>query len=106
MRSIILLVALAIGMSGYGQVLSKTNIIFESNKSVVLNNGKEYKILKETPLYAISDTIIPLRYKVKETILILNRILLIKEKDEPKELIEYIKGKKFYYELRETKSIE
>ncbi|MGY3794770.1 hypothetical protein [uncultured Aquimarina sp.] len=106
MRSILLLVALAIGISGYGQVLSKTNIIFESNKTVVLNNGKEYKILKETPLYAISDTSIPLKHTVKEKTLILNRVLLIQEKDEPKELIEYIKGKMFFYELRDTKSTE
>lgn len=106
MKSITLLVTLVIGISGYGQVLSKTNIIFESNKTVVLNNGKEYEILKLTPLYAVSDTSIPLRHTVKDKTLILNRVLLIKEKDEPKELIEYIKGKMFYYELRETKNTE
>ncbi|MBW1298155.1 hypothetical protein [Aquimarina litoralis] len=104
MKSKLLLVFLALGISGYGQVLSKTNIIFESNKTIVMNNGKEYKILKETPLYAISDTTIPLRHKVKENTLILNRVLLIKEKDEQKELIEWIKGKMIFYELRSSKN--
>lgn len=85
-----------------GKFLSKTNIIYESKKTVVLNNGKEYQIIKETPLYAVSDTTIPLRYKIKDKILILNRVILVKKADTSKELIEWTKGKMLFYELREV----
>ncbi|WP_147406224.1 hypothetical protein [Aquimarina sp. BL5] len=103
MKSILFSFFLMLVISGYGQALSKTNIIFESKKIVVMNNGKEYKILKETPLYAITDTTIPLRYTFEDKTLILNRVLLVKEKNEKKELIEWVKGKMTFYELREPK---
>ncbi|WP_299180569.1 hypothetical protein [uncultured Aquimarina sp.] len=104
MKSILFSFFLVIAISGYGQVLSKTNIIYESKKTVVMNNGKEYQIIKETPLYAVSDTTIPLRYKFRDNVLILNRVLLVKEADKSKELIEWTKGKMLFYELREAKA--
>ncbi len=104
MKSILFSFFLVIAISGYGQVLSKTNIIYESKKTVVMNNGKEYQIVKETPLYAVSDTTIPLRYKFRDNILILNRVLLVKEDNKSKELIEWTKGKMLFYELREVKA--
>ncbi|WP_299253339.1 hypothetical protein [uncultured Aquimarina sp.] len=106
MKSILFSFFLMFTIFGYGQALSKTKIIFESKKVVVMNNGKEYKILKETPLYAVTDTSIPLRYIIKNKTLILNRVLLVKEADEKKELIEWIKGKMTFYELRESKDSE
>ncbi|WP_298539671.1 hypothetical protein [uncultured Aquimarina sp.] len=106
MKSILFSFFLILAISGYGQALSKTNIIFESKKAVVMNDGKEYKILKETPLYAVTDTSIPLRYNFEDKTLILNRVLLVKENEEKKELIEWIKGKMTFYELRPSKDSE
>ncbi|WP_299436095.1 hypothetical protein [uncultured Aquimarina sp.] len=107
MKSILFSFFLTIGISSYGQVLSKTNIIYESQKTVVMNNGKEYKILKEAPLYeAFTDTTIPLRYNFEDKVLILKRVLILKEKDNEKELIEWAQGKMTFYELRESKDSE
>ncbi|MHA7057292.1 hypothetical protein ACWGOQ_0008750 [Aquimarina sp. M1] len=103
MKSILFSFLFIISVSGYAQSLSKTSIIYESKKSVVMNNGKEYRILKETPLYAVTDTTIPLRYTFKDKTLILNRVLLVTEKDQQKELIEWVKGKMTFYKLRESK---
>ncbi|WP_378174484.1 hypothetical protein [Aquimarina sp. SS2-1] len=101
MKTILFSFFLILTISGYGQVLSKTSIIYESKKSVVMNNGKEYKILKETPLYAVTDTTIPLKYTFKDKTLILNRVLLVAEENKQKQLIEWVKGKMTFYELRE-----
>ncbi|MDH7446539.1 hypothetical protein [Aquimarina sp. 2201CG14-23] len=106
MKSILFSFFMMIAISSYGQVLSKTNIIFESKDSIVMNDGKKYKIIKETPLYAVADTTIKLRYSFKDKTLILNRVLLIKEKDKPKQLIEWVKGKMIYYEYRALKNVE
>ncbi|MFD2562189.1 hypothetical protein [Aquimarina rubra] len=106
MKSILFSFFLILSISGYGQSLSKTSIIYESKKSVVMNNGKEYKILKETPLYAVADTTIPLRYTFKDKTLILNRVLLVTEDNKQKQLIEWVKGKMTFHELREPKYSE
>ena len=107
MKSILFSFFLTIGISGYGQVLSKTNIIYESKKTVVMNNGKEYTILKTAPLYeAFTDTTIPLKYNFEDKVLILNRVLILKEEDKEKELIEWVQGKMTFYELRESKHTE
>lgn len=88
----------------HGQVVSETNIIFESKKSIILNNGSEYELIKETPLEAIMDVTIPITHSIEEKTFVLNRVLLIKnEEDEKKELIEWITGTSKFYKLRDSK---
>jgi len=65
------------------------------------NSGKEYKVVEKIPLYAVTDTTIPLRYTFNDKTLILNRVLVVKGKGKQKKLIEWIKGKMVFYEFRE-----
>lgn len=108
MKSFIYMCLLLCTISGYGQTLSKIKILYESKDVVVLNSGQKYQIIKETPLYAITDVTIPIKYELDGKTLVLNRVLLVKSRKEKenKKLIEWIKGKLIFYELRSTSSIQ
>ncbi len=109
MKSILFSFFLLLTVSGYSQVLSKINIIYEYRDTLVMNDGTKYKIIEKTPLYAVTDTTIQLKYTVNDKTLILNRVLLVEEKEKEKnqmELIEWVKGKMVFYQLRESKNSE
>jgi len=86
----------------YGQVLSETSIIFESKKSIILNNGSEYTLIKETPLESVMDLTIPIMHLEEERTLVLNRVLLIKKEEQEQELIEWITRIIKFYKLRNS----
>jgi len=83
MKSFIYVCLLLCTISSYGQTLSKTKIL-------------------------LTDVTIPIKYELDGKTLVLNRVLLVKsnKEKENKELIEWIKGKMFFYKLRSTSSIQ
>ena len=104
MNCLLTLYLIVIPVITYGQVLSETSIIFESKKSIILNNGSEYKLVKETPLEsAVLDFTIPITHVEAEKTLVLNRVLLIKKEEQEQELIEWITGPMKFYKLRNSK---
>ncbi len=101
MNKYLLIVFLLFTSSHFAQTLSKTSILYESKNQVVLNNGKKYTKLVETPFYEIKDTAIKKHIQVADHLLRLNRIFILKTGSEYVELIEWVKEKMSFYEYRE-----
>ncbi len=86
---------------GFTQKKTAIHVIFESNKEIVLNNGSHFRIIKDTPFYAVMDTSIALKQMIHEQQYRLNRVLLLENKEGGQQLlIEWIDGKQLYYQLK------
>ncbi|MCK8520543.1 hypothetical protein M0D21_03125 [Aquimarina sp. D1M17] len=97
MKKLLLFFFLMLWLQNYAQSLSKTSIIYEHKDQVVMNNGRQYQILVTKPFYEVNDTSIQKYLDKGEHVLMLNRVLVLKNDDEYKEVIEWVKeGLKFY----------
>lgn len=92
-------------ISIFCQSTGSINVIYESNDEIVMNTGKKYLIIKDTPYYAVADTTIRLQQKINGQIFRLNRVLELENGEEKKQLIELIKQNKLVYKYREKESI-
>ncbi|WP_034237770.1 hypothetical protein [Aquimarina atlantica] len=106
MKKLLLLVFLFISLHNYAQSLSKTRIIYEHKDQIVMNNGKQYKILVDKPFYSVSDTTIK-KYKqyANHHLLRLNRVLILSNDEEYIQLIEWVKEEMKLYESRELSDL-
>ncbi|WP_108867334.1 hypothetical protein [Aquimarina aquimarini] len=105
MKKILLLIFIFTTLSSYTQSLSKTRIIYERKDQIVMNNGKQYKILVNKPFYLVSDTSIKKHKQFTDHVLRLNRVLIIQSDNEYKQLIEWVKEDMTLYESRELSDI-
>jgi len=101
----LLLIFLLFSTTNYGQCLSKIQMIYESADLVVMNNGKEYKIVLQRPYEKVDDPTITTYNKIGDNKLKFNRLLMIRGNNKLIELLEWKKGNYTYYESREILSI-
>ncbi len=102
MKKCLFLLFLLFSTIQYGQSVSKTHIIYEYKDQIIMDNGKQFQILTETPFYEVSDTTIDKFIQIGDHVLSLNRILTIKsDNDEYLELIEWSTDDMKFYEYRE-----
>lgn len=91
---------LLISLCSFGQILTKERIIYEYKDQLVMNDGVHYKILVSRPFYQITDTTIPQLKEFQDHVLRLNRVLILRSDEKYAQLIEWVKEKMKYYELR------
>ncbi|WP_062055329.1 hypothetical protein [Aquimarina longa] len=101
MKRLLFLLFLLVALNNYAQSLSKTQIIYERKDQIVLNNGKQYKIIDNKPFYLVSDTTIKAHKQFKDHLLRLNRVLILSNDDNYIKLIEWVKEDMKLYESRE-----
>jgi len=81
----------------FGQTLSKTSILYENKNQIVLNNGKNYEKLIETPFYEVKDKSIKNYIEIEDHLFRLNRVFVLKTNNENIQLIEWVKEKMSFY---------
>ncbi len=102
MKKCLFLLFLLFSTIQYGQSVSKIHIIYEYKDQIIMDNGKQFQILRETLFYEVSDTTIDKFIQIGDHVLSLNRILTIKsDNDEYLELIEWSTDDMKFYEYRE-----
>lgn len=101
MKKLLLFFFLMLWLQNYAQSLSKTSIIYERKDQVVMNNGRQYQVLVTKPFYEINDTSIQKYLDKDEHVLMLNRVLVLKNDDEYKEVIEWVKESLKFYVSRD-----
>lgn len=83
----------------FSQILTKERIIYEYKDQLVMNDGISYKILTNKPFYEVSDLSIPQHKTIKDHVLRLNRVLVLRSDLKYAQLIEWIKDNMRYYEF-------
>lgn len=104
MKKITLLFLLSLSVTNYAQCLSKVQLIFEDTNLAIMNNGEKYEVSSVKPFYRINDPSISRYISVKDKVLRVNRVLLLKKNKSTKRLVEWTKENHSYYEYRELDS--
>ncbi len=105
MRIFILLLLSSIA---YSQSSYNVKIIYESKKNdiIIMNDGEQYTIIKETVSDQIEDCTIAIQYTMDNEIFLLNRTLWIHKGSETKELIEWTNtNNTSFYKYRKIQKI-
>ncbi|MBG6129890.1 hypothetical protein IWQ47_000808 [Aquimarina sp. EL_43] len=105
MIKIILLLFLLFSFNNYAQCLSKVQLIFEDTSLIVMNNGEQYQISTIKPFYRVNDPSIPKYISAKNQVLRINRVLLLKNNQRFKRLVEWTEKGYKYYEYRDVNNI-
>ncbi|WP_159025662.1 hypothetical protein [Aquimarina sp. Aq78] len=102
MIKILFLFFLFFSFSNYAQCLSKVQLIFEDTDLIVMNNGEQYKISTIKPFYRVNDPSIPKYISAKNQVLRINRVLLLKNNEDYRRLVEWTERGYKYYEYRDV----
>jgi len=84
------------------QSLSQTRIVYESQDEIVMNNGDQYDILATTDFQKDAEKPAKSGLQIFDHTLTLNRVLVIKNNQNFKKLVEWSKGTVRFYEYREA----
>lgn len=91
----------------YGQCLSPDKIVFENDKQISLNNGMLYEKIAEKNINTLSQSqSIALVKEVGDIKLRLNRILVVKNANAFKEVLEYTSGIYTFYDYKDIKNVK
>ena len=105
-RLFTIFVLLAVTYS-YGQCLSENNIVFENDRLVNLNNGAQFEKIAEKDANSLTSTSSVNKYKeIGDIKLILNRVIILKNANGYKEMIEYVNGIFSFYEYKDFENLK
>lgn len=100
MKKILLLIFSLAFLTSFGQSLTPTRIIFETNDHITLQNGKEYEIVGNLVAENVEDPTIFQIHNVLGHQLPLRRVLVVIRNDEYFQLIEWRLERTVYYQRR------
>lgn len=66
-----------------------------------MNDGKKYVTINEVPFYEVTDQSIEQYKQIDDHIFRLNRVLILRGKNDYRELIEWVKDKMKFYLIRD-----
>lgn len=105
MNKYLLLFITCFSLSSYGQSLTPTRIIFETNTDIVFQNGQEYTIVQSKNAQEVKDPTIFESLHILGYDLALNRVLWLTDSKKTFQLIEWQTDGKFYYQRRSSKPV-